>query len=157
VKDYYTLAKVACYKVNIWENQREDAIQYIVMKLWEDNLPDYLESNTLVTYACNKAKDYLRVVNGRDGHKTLAAQVSLFPEHLTNIVYNPEEALHKKIDLDRLPKSAKNMLEEYIVNGKEYKEIGEGMGVSEGRISQLFKKIIDKEYFSGTNPKRKIK
>lgn len=160
MRDYYTLAKIACYKVRIWENQREDAIQYIVMKLWEDNLEDYLEFSTLVTYACNKAKDYLRIVNGQGKVPKSGSEVPLMPQHLDRrdtFRKSPEDHYLNRLSVKSMPDYKKHIIEEYIVNGKSCKELAEMYGKSEAWINGKMKDIIEKECFSNGSTRKKTK
>jgi len=122
VADYYTLARIAVKKVRIWESQREDAIQYVVMKLWEANLNESAHTfKKLVTIACNKAKDYLRELNGRDDNKSEAAYIMLQDKHLNNQVHNPEDSIHKKIDLERLKASATPLTQDQARSANFYR------------------------------------
>ena len=138
VTDYYTIAKIAVRKVNVYPSDREYAIQYIVMKLWEGNIDSFNHTfPKMVTIACNKAKDFIRLQTGRTGNRTVADK-----EHVNEFIANymnpnPEKAIHQKLDYGKLPSTTKNIIEDYIVNGKSLKEIGKAQGVSESRISQV--------------------
>lgn len=157
MKDYYTAARVACNKVRIWQSEKEDAVQFIVMHLWENNLPEDIDFKTLVTYSCNKAKDYLRFVNGYTGNKSRLNETVLLQDHLKLLTYNPEDAIHKKLDYEKIPAQPKYILDSYLKDSKEYKEIGKDIGVSEGRVSQILKAFIDREYLVYDKIRRKIK
>lgn len=133
-QEFYTVAQIAVRKVKIWPNAREDAVQYIVMKLWEDDLDRHITFKKLVTYACNKARDYLRELNGRAGHKSKSAEVLLEDNHLQNLYVDPRVAIFQKLDLQ---KTMSPMLEDLIVKGTTMKEYGKTIGVSESRVSQL--------------------
>jgi hypothetical protein len=140
MKDYYVAAKVACYKVRVSSHLREDAVQFIVMKLWENDLPVDLDFKTLVTYGCNKAKDYLRSINGWQGGKTQAAEMILSEEVIERLNYNPEQTLINKIAMEKIPQSSKQLLEAYINGEKPH--------LSEGRVSQIIKAFHEKEFFN---------
>ncbi len=141
IHDYYTVARIAVKKVRIWDSQKDDATQYVVMKLWENNLPEHVPFKKLITYACNKARDYLREVNGRDSQKDISKETMLLNEHQAFFNHNPTDTMEKYIDLQ---KTMSPMLEELIVKGTTMKEYGKTIGVNESRVSQLVSEEVTK-------------
>jgi RNA polymerase sigma factor (sigma-70 family) len=140
-RDYYYIAGVICRKYGSSQYLREDAIQEVVMRLWEKTSGDEPIAHLYrMAYFCYV--DFMREYFGNKrnpegrGHKNLLLRLSLEEVKGWERRYEfDDNRIQFQQIVGRLDDEDREFLSEYL-SGKNLKELGKERGVSEARASQ---------------------
>ena len=148
--DWYTLAKAVVGKYSkgrMKPENAEDAVQYIVMKLWEEQIDMKLPYKQLFARAANKYIDWLRMNVGSSrwgtsDTKPIGKEFHQFTPglHDSRQDWIEDYVLAKLSILNALNGQDKVFVEE-LLQGSFLKDIGRKMGYSESRAAQILKDI----------------
>jgi RNA polymerase sigma factor (sigma-70 family) len=153
-RDYYYIAGVICRKYGSSQYLREDAIQEVVMRLWEKTSGDEPIAH-LYRIAYLSYVDFIREYFGSNrnkegrGHKNLLVRLSLEEteewKSKKRYEYDDNRIQFQQI-VGRLDDEDREFLTKYL-SGKNLKDLGKELGVSEARASQnldgIKKALID--------------
>lgn len=151
--NYYDIARIVVSKYSKGrmkpENQ-QDAIQHVVMKLWEEDVSLELPFKQLHSIATNKFVDYIRLVHGSTRYKTSYTKDhgKEFVAYETNqhetAINDLEDYVVAKLSILSALKPIEQEFVEDMFQGLLLKEIGAKRGYSESRAKQVLDAIRDK-------------
>jgi RNA polymerase sigma factor (sigma-70 family) len=140
----YTLCWSIASKFDTSYEKKEECVQEMMISLWENDAWE-LEPGFQYVIAKARAIDFIRKIAGDIRYKSGIAksEETLYDERKEEWQDKTaiEELLNAKMDFENLEHF--EFLLQYL-QGYTFKQIGEKLGVTEGRISQKFKIIRDK-------------
>lgn len=134
-----------CRKKGITPQDGEDIVQIVYTKIYnkrEKYNPDYSPMAWLFVITKSEAKDYLKK---SAIYADYMKDYGLFVDLSQNQAHNPSnEQEGKELDLSALNAKEKSVLEQRYFAEKDFREIGETLGVTETNVRKIISRAIHK-------------